>query len=171
MFTMELTTQVTLIAAALIGLAIFARRTRERPALYWLVFASGMLYLAFDERFGFHERMGTAIEDHLFTAPFIQDTDALVLASFALAGFAVTAVFRDEFLRHPPVLAMMALGVFFTCLAFGLDAFVFRDDPLNSLEEPSEWLAALGFTLAAAARLAIDVGVRVPGRERGLAAR
>lgn len=153
-----------LLLAGIFGVRTWQRCRAGRGAAYWLLAGLGMLYLAVDERFSLHERIGRWLENDaaLPRPPLVNHHDDLVLAAFALAGLALTSVHAPELLRHPPVTRLLIAGGGLLAAAIAIDSLAPVDGWAPNTEEPLELVGCL--LLLAAFRLRWLCAVE-PGRD------
>lgn len=148
----NLLTAGTLLAGGLVAAAVASRLRGSPGATYWFLVAVGFAYLAADEHFGFHERLGVQIDAAGVHIPGFHDIDGLVMVAYAAGALATSFVFRSELRRHPRVVALLIGGAGLTAAAFVLDDFGSNHGVAGWMEERLEWLGAVAFLLAFAVR-------------------
>lgn len=146
-------TSMLLSASAALALAAFYVRARDRDihALFWLLAAAGLAFLALDEQLQFHERVGDYISDKYGdSGPFRNWNDLIViLYGFAAAGFGL--LFLPEVVRHARMVEFLGIGFFFYVLHTAIDSLAKTATPLSIVGEESAKLVAIAFIAAAIA--------------------
>jgi hypothetical protein len=92
--------------------------------IIWLIIGCGFLYLAFDERFQFHERFDGFLHDaFLFDeTPLSDRIDDIILLLYGLFGLVLIYSFRREFLQFGGInwFFIIGIGLFFLMSAFDI---------------------------------------------------
>lgn len=147
--TVDVAGAVLLFAAGLLGVATWRGWRCAPGSPYWLIAGAGLIYLAIDERLSLHERIGRRLDaEGVPTPPGINHLDDLVLASFALAGLAVTLVSWREVARYRDVLSAMVLAGAFTATALAIDALAPVEGMAPRIEELLELAGQTTFFVA-----------------------
>lgn len=138
-----------LLAAGLLGIATWRGWRCAPGSRYWLLAGAGFIYLAFDERLSLHERAGRRLDAAgVPTPPGINHLDDLVLATFALAGLAVTLVYWRDVARYRGVLTPFLLAGALTAAALGIDALAPVEGMAPRIEESLELAGQTAFFVA-----------------------
>ena len=118
----------TLGALLLFATALYAlragRASSGQPATFSLLAGVGTFYLAVDELFSLHERLGHALyyDFGWREPPGVNHFDDLLTMVIALAGLTVVAVYRDEILRERAFARPFAAGLALFAAAIAWDA-------------------------------------------------
>lgn len=133
-------------SVSFVGLLIARRENpggNARWLNFWFLAGAGFLLLTFDAPLDLHGRLGkllatqtTIAQDAGFNA-----TSDAVLFVYLLAGMAVTAFHWRQLLRHPLVVANLAIGGVFIVASMGIDSFGAHTSTMWVVEE---WLELLG---------------------------
>jgi hypothetical protein len=162
-----------LIAAGVFGLWAWWRLRRTRmDSTYWLIASLGMLFLAADERFSLHEKIGRFLADAgVHTPGTVNHLDDVVVISYALGGLALTLYFiRDLLSQHRTVLLPYLLAMGLTAASIAVDAAAPVEGYAPVFEEGLELSAAASFALAfyrrwSMARTYVDAPAPVAGAQ------
>jgi hypothetical protein len=139
-----------LLATAWLLLAVARERQRaERSWLFWEILGWGFVYLAFDEHFQYHERLGALGERHFGSTSWVNHLDDLVLMAYGLVAAALCLFHRVQLKELwpgwlPPLWAAICL-LAMVCV----DAFSPDIPPYRALEESLKLVAGAGFFLSA----------------------
>ncbi|MEX0782726.1 MAG: hypothetical protein WD557_08755 [Dehalococcoidia bacterium] len=152
---------LALLAGACFALGTaWVRPRRVRP--FWIGSAAGLVYLAADERFSLHERIGRALTtEGVPDPPLVNHMDDAVLLAIVAAGILFLIVFAREVLRSPAFAALLALAAGATAAALAIDGFAPVEGWAPRTEEPLELLGQ-GLLLAAFARRWLELGNPLP---------
>jgi hypothetical protein len=129
-----------------IGLLIARRETPEglrRWLNFWFLAGAGFILLSFDAPLDLHGHAGKFIATQTSIATDIgfNATSDAIIAVYLLVGLVVAAINWREMLRHPMVLAYIAIGGVFTAGTIGIDGFGEHSAWMWVLEE---WVELLG---------------------------
>lgn len=135
-------------ALALFAAACFALGTgivRPRRVLpFWIGAATGLVYLAGDERFSLHERTGRWLHARNVPTPLgLNHMDDAVLLAAAFAGLAWVLLFRHEALANRPFARVLAIAAGASAAALAIDSAGPVEGWGPRVEEPLELLAQL----------------------------
>lgn len=126
--------------------------------MFWGIAGFGLMYLAADDYFTLHERMGAWMDTHMTMVPLFTNTaDDVITLAIGATGLITVWVFRAELLALRPSSALLCAGV----AAAGLMTFtdVYGHGIVRPLEFPAQ-MSACGLLLLA--NIARYVEVRVP---------
>jgi hypothetical protein len=132
--------------------------------MFWGVAGLGLMYLAADDYFTLHERMGAWMDTHLTMVPLFTNTaDDVITLAMGATGLITVWVFRAELLALRPSSALLCAGV----AAAGLMTFtdVYGHGVVRPLEFPAQMSACGLLLLANIARYA-EVRSPVTSRSR-----
>ena len=139
-----------LVLAGFFGIWAWLRLRRRRAgATYWLAVGLGLIYLAFDDIIGVHERIGRGVwtqGDHIPLG--FKHFDDVIVLGYGLGGLLLTARFLGELLRHRAVAMPFGMALVASAVGVAFDATNPLDDYTQFVEEPAELLAALSFAFA-----------------------
>jgi hypothetical protein len=130
--------------------------------MFWGVAGLGLMYLAADDYFTLHERIGAWMDTHLTMVPLFTNTaDDVITLAIGGTGLITVWIFRAELMALRPSSALLCAGV----AAAGLMTFtdVYGHGVVRPLEFPAQMSACSLLLLANVARY---VEVRVPGAVR-----
>jgi hypothetical protein len=130
--------------------------------MFWGIAGFGLMYLAADDYFTLHERMGAWLDTHLTMVPlFTNSTDDVITLATGATGLIAVWIFRAELLALRPSSALLCAGV----AAAGLMTFtdVYGHGFIRPLEFPAQ-MSACGLLLLA--NIARYVEVRQPAQAR-----
>ena len=154
-----------LLIAGLAGIAAYRLFWRVRNSstpldeaagiFFWGVAGVGMLYLAADDYFGLHERIGEGIAAHSSMIPMFTNTaDDIVTVFVGVTGLTVLYLFRDEVFARRASSALLIAGV--TAAAVMTLVDVWGHGAIRPLEFPAQ-VSASGFLMLAFARRYFEV--------------
>jgi hypothetical protein len=144
------------LTAGVIGVLIYRRfwsraGAESRPgavgSFFWLVAGLGLGWLAVDDYFQIHERLGAALLGGTDLILLNKVDDVIVLV-YGIVGIATVALFFREIKSSRPVVTMLVAGLSFGALMMTVDFFVPEGFFVAGLEDPAH-LAAIGSILAA----------------------
>jgi hypothetical protein len=144
-----------LMTALLLSAAGSDRRLRR----FYGIAAAGLLVLAADELFAFHETIGHNLR-FLADLPAVERPDDAVFALMGVAAVAFAWAFRDVLTANHRALQVLSAGAaLFVLAAFG-------DVVGSGLEEPAEVLSGIllliGLVIMAASTLRVELGLGAP---------
>jgi hypothetical protein len=125
---------------------------------FWGVAGVGMFYLAADDYFGLHERIGEGIAAHTNMIPMFTNTaDDIVTVFVGVTGLTVLYLFRDEVFARRASSALLIAGV--TAAAVMTLVDVWGHGAIRPLEFPAQ-VSASGFLMLAFTRRYFEVRSR-----------
>jgi len=150
---------LALLGAGLFGLATWrGEGSRWDGTLYWALAGFGLVFLAVDERFSLHERVGRRLDAAGFSTPAgVNHTDDLVLLALALAGLAVTLAWWREVSRHSEVLVPLLAGLGLFGVALGIDMRAPVEGWAPAIEESLEFGGSLVTLVALRRRFSVPL--------------
>jgi hypothetical protein len=139
---------------------LIARREHPDPGArrwlnFWFLAGAGFLLLTLDAPLDLHGRLGHFLDARVTVA---QDagfhgTGDAILAVYMATGLTVAAVYWRELLRHPKVIAHLAIGSVFLVAAIRIDGFEAHTSQMWVLEEGVELMGLAWIVGAFALRL------------------
>jgi len=161
-------------AVGYLGILI-ARREHPDDGLqrwlnFWFLAGAGFLLLTIDSPLDLHGRAGHFIDARTTLAQDIgfHGSGDAILALYMLAGLTVAAVYWREMLRHPRVMAYLAVGGFFIAATIGIDGFAAHTSWMWVIEEGIELVGLAWIVGAFALRLETTLRARVHREPRNL---
>jgi hypothetical protein len=162
---MNTTDALQLLTAGVAGIATYRLfwtvRTSSTPLdeaagiFFWGVAGVGMLYLAADDYFGLHERIGEQIAAHSSMIPMFTNTaDDIVTVFVGISGLTVLYLFRNEVFAPRASSALLIVGVASAAVMTMTD--VWGHGVLRPLEFPAQ-VSAAGFLMLAFTRRYFEV--------------
>jgi drug/metabolite transporter (DMT)-like permease len=149
---------LTLVVAAYAALRVGKSRPRW-GRWFWIGAAAGLTYLAADERFSLHERLGQWLHRQGTPTPMgLNHLDDAVLLAIAVAGLAFTLVFAREVGADRRFAAMFGAALAITAAALMVDAMAPVEGGAPRVEELLEFAGQAAFAAAFALRM-IRAGV------------
>jgi hypothetical protein len=170
-----------LVAIGALSLGIFtARRYASNPGLtgarFWLLAALGSFYLALDEAFEFHEKLGLVLRNDLGIRrpPFLHGHGDIPVVGYAIVVVAVCWLFRREIVRDRRALVFFAVGVAILVLAEIVDVLFFpsgrQQIKWQAVVEESSKLIGFGFMFTGFLQLLQDLLAAALKRANGFGA-
>jgi hypothetical protein len=146
-----------LVLAGIAGMAAYrafwAVRRSDAPLeeaagiMFWGIAGAGFIYLAADDYFTLHERMGTWMSDHGHMLPlFTNSVDDVITLTMGVTGLTMVYLFRAELLALRPSSVLMLAGVGAAALMTVTD--VYGHGFIRPLEFPAQ-MSACGLLLLA----------------------
>jgi len=116
-------TLISIILLILLGITNFRIYLVRRKHLIWLLMAVGFVFLAYDERFMFHEGLDKDI--HRFfkmkQTSLTARIDDIIIGIYALIGIVSLYLYRAEITRHPVLFSYLGAGFAVVALSVFLD--------------------------------------------------
>jgi hypothetical protein len=139
-------------------------RSAWRWLNFWFLAGAGFLLLTLDAPLDLHGRLGHFLDARLTVAQDIgfHGTGDAILALYMVTGLTVAAVYWRELLRHPKVIAHLAVGGAFLAAAIRIDGFEAHTSQMWVLEEGVELMGLSWIVGAFALRLNAATGRRQP---------
>jgi hypothetical protein len=143
------------LAAAALGVFIYRRFWRQpgaeaRPgaagSFFWLIAGLGLGWLALDDYFQVHERVGAALLGN--SVPVLNHSDDAIVLGYGIIGLSLIAMFFREIMSSRPVVTLLVAGMFFGFVMLTVDFFVPERLFIAALEDPAH-VTAVGFVLTA----------------------
>lgn len=161
-----------LVAISALSLGVFAiRRSPSNPGLvgsrFWLLAALGSFYLALDEAFEFHEKLGLVLRNDLGIQrpPFMHGHGDIPLVGYAIVVVVVCWLFRREIVRDRGAVVFFAVGVAILVLSEIVDVLFFpsgrQQVKWQAVVEESSKLIGFGVVLTGFLRLSGDLAAGV----------
>lgn len=139
-----------LLTGAALSLSSYARRRLGTPQRWvWLVLGVGLVALAADELFQFHERVGRAMADSASAGPF-RSWDDIIVIGYGVLAVGLVALMLPGLAHTPMVLRLLGAG--FVCYALHtlVDSLAEPRTSLSAIVEESFKLASVTFLALAA---------------------
>ena len=159
------------LAAGTLGVLIYRRfwsqpGAETRPgavgSFFWLMAGLGFGWLALDDYFQIHERLGSALTGA--NLPLLNNVDDAIVLGYGVIGLAVIALFFREIMSSRPVATLLAAGTISAVVTMATDFFAPEGSFLAGLENPAH-VAAVASLLAAFAVKYQEVDAQAPARQ------
>jgi hypothetical protein len=150
--------------AAVAGYFLWGRRAGA--SVFWALTGIGLIVLALDDYFMFHETAGDEYGEQLASLPLapnnVNSIDDVVVLCYASAGVAMLILFRREVFERRESSVLLAIGAGFAALMVAVDVYA-HAHALKALEFPAQTLAA-GFLMLACLVRALELRRELPSR-------
>jgi hypothetical protein len=131
---MNTTDAAQLALAGVLGLAAYATFWKGRDAvasvqeaagiMFWGIAGAGLMFLAADDYFGLHERMGDWMAQHSYMIPMYTNTaDDIITLGVGITGLSVLYVFRHELIANRASSVLMIAGALAAFVMVGADVY------------------------------------------------
>lgn len=146
-----------LLLTGVLGHRIFARYWQRQDTgadpnapgiFFWLISGWGFAWLALDDFFEVHERLGRLLEGYGAAIPLLNHADDTVVFLYGVAAVGLIYLFYGHLRASRAPFTLLALGFLWTGFYLTVDFFVPEGTVLAGLEEPAN-LAVNAFFLSA----------------------
>lgn len=122
-------TFISIILLLLLGVTNLRIFTLRRRHLIWLIMGIGFFFLAYDERFMFHEGLDKAIHRYfqIKETSMTDRFDDYIVGLYAIFGIGALYFSRKEITRHPVLFSYLGTGFILVAVSVSLD-IISNDD-------------------------------------------
>ncbi len=136
-----------LLLAGVAGYLIYTRfwrlpqageRVDAPGSFFWILSGAGLLWLAVDDYFQIHERLGDVLEEGLgMTIPLLNNPDDIFVLGYGVIALTMVAIFLGELLRSRASFPLLVTGFGFLVISLAVDFFATEGTPLAVVEDPT----------------------------------
>lgn len=128
---------------------LLRRQALGEGRLFWMLLATGFLFVALDEMLEFHENVDYWLrETWVGWPPLFRNWNDVIVISYGVGGVALLARYWREIARLPQAFILLALGGAFYVLHTGIDSLVSNSAAKNLVEESAKLTATAFFALS-----------------------